>query len=46
MNYGKVLTSVIAVLSFLAAAGYAVAGDWRRAAYFFFAGCLNATFVL
>ena len=46
MNYGKAITWCIVILSVGAAVGYGVAGDYRKALYFFFAGCLNATFVL
>lgn len=41
MNYGKLLGWTIATLSFGAALGYALAKDYRRALYWFFAGCIT-----
>ena len=42
-NWGKILTWAVVVLYFGATIGYAIVGDWRRTAYFFFAGCLTIT---
>jgi len=46
LNYGKLFTWAGALLSFSACVGYLFARDWRRAGYFFFAGCLNVTLAL
>jgi len=46
INYGKMLTWTLVVLYFGAAIGYAVARDWRKASYFFFAGALTVTLAI
>ena len=40
MNYGKGLAVMQMVIAFAASIGYAVAKDYKRAAYWFFAGCI------
>ena len=46
MNYGALLTWVLVALNFGAAIGYLAAHDHQKAAYFFFAACITATFVV
>jgi hypothetical protein len=43
MNYGKILSWTIVILSFGASIGYAIAKEYRTAVYWFFAGCISAT---
>ena len=45
MNYGKILSWTNVVLCLSAALGYAVIGDTRKAMYFLFCGCINATVI-
>jgi hypothetical protein len=43
MNYGRLLAYTSVVLCFGACVGYAMVKDWRRSAYYFFAGCITVT---
>lgn len=45
-NWGKILAGAMALQSLVAAVGFWVAGDWQKALYWFFASCINSTFVI
>lgn len=46
MNWGKFLAGAMAVESLVASAGFYFSGDKPKALYWFFAACINSTFVL
>lgn len=46
MNIGKYIALGQMALCFGAAVGYAIVHDWRRAAYWLFAGGIGATVTL
>lgn len=43
MNYGRLIAGTGILLSFAAALGYLIIGDYRRSAYNFFGGCISLT---
>jgi hypothetical protein len=43
LNWGKVMAWVLIAMMLLAAVGYAVARDYRKALYWFFAACVSVT---
>lgn len=45
MNWGKILAGLMAIESLAASIGFLAAGDRTKAAYWFFAACINSTFV-
>lgn len=44
-NLGKVMAAVMAVESLVAVAGFWYSGEKKTALYWFFAACINSTFV-
>lgn len=43
INWGKVFAWVLIVLMLACALGYALAKDYRKALYWFFAACVSVT---
>lgn len=40
-NWGNAIVDAAILLDILATMGYAYSGDWKKAAYWFFATCLT-----